>query len=128
MNILQQATQWAEGVGAKIKAWATQGLEEGEKVVEEIGQAADTEAHQLVNQGVTLLTQLEPKLLNGLTTAWKNVVSRAESGGLDAAGFEQAVIQEAEVLGEDVLAGVTSVGSPGLQALFALLKVVFPAI
>ncbi len=106
---------WAAAEYSKLKAWAGQGVKKGEQLVA-------TEAHDIVSGAVDLATKIAPKLLTGLSTAWKNVVIRAEAGTLDAAGIEQAVIQEAEHLGEDVLQAVTTMGSPQLQALFAIFR------
>lgn len=105
--------KWAAAEYAKLKTWAGQEIAVGEKFVA-------TEAHDIVSGGISLLTKIEPTLLGALTTGWKTVVAGAESGKLDAAGIEQAVIQTLEHLGEDVVAGVQAMGSPNLQALFAI--------
>ncbi len=114
-SIFHPEIVWAAQEYAKLKTWAGQEIKAGEQLVE-------TEAHKIVSGAVDLATKIAPSLLTGLSTAWKNVVQRAESGTLDAAGIEQAVIQEAEHLGEEVVAAVTTMGSPELQALFAIFK------
>ena len=119
-NILTDAETWLSNEYTKLKTWATQEIQAGEQFIE-------TEAHALVSDGIGLLTKIAPSLLTQLKGAWTTAIGKLEAGAsLDE--IEQAVIQEAEVLGEDVVAAVNALGSPSLQALFALFKAVAKAL
>lgn len=120
MSIITDAETWLGNEYQKLKTWATAEIQAGEQFVE-------TEAHTLVSDGISLLTKIEPALLTQLKGAWAAAIGKLEAGAsLDE--IEQAVIQEAEVLGEDVVAAVNTLGSPSLQALFALFKAVAKAL
>lgn len=109
---IKAAEAWANMEFQKVKAWAV-----GEVKVAE--QFVATEAHDLVSGGINLLTAIRPMFLSQLLGAWKTVMGKL-AAGTTIEDIEQAVLQELEHLGVEVVADVKALGSPGLQTLFSL--------